>query len=133
MMDKFSYLGNADTSSIEDLFQQYLKDSNSVDSGWQKFFEGFEFARKNYGDDTEIPQNVIKEFDVINLINGYRSRGHLFTQTNPVRERRKYAPTLDIENFGLNESDLGIGFQGGAQNGLGAAKMKGIIAPFNPT
>ena len=133
MMDKFSYLGNADTSSIEDLFQQYLKDSNSVDSGWQKFFEGFEFARKNYGDEIEIPQNVIKEFDVINLINGYRSRGHLFTQTNPVRERRKYAPTLDIENFGLNESDLEIVFQAGAQIGLGPAKLKDIIAHLHQT
>ncbi|MDO9186354.1 MAG: 2-oxoglutarate dehydrogenase E1 component [Bacteroidia bacterium] len=132
-MDKFSYLGNADTSSIEDLFQQYLKDSNSVDSGWQKFFEGFEFARKNYGDEIKIPQNVIKEFDVINLINGYRSRGHLFTQTNPVRERRKYAPTLDIENFGLNESDLEIVFQAGAQIGLGPAKLKDIIAHLHQT
>ncbi|MES2285548.1 MAG: 2-oxoglutarate dehydrogenase E1 component [Bacteroidota bacterium] len=132
-MDKFSYLGNADTSSIEDLFQQYLKDSNSVDSGWQKFFEGFEFARKSYGDDTEIPQNVKKEFDVVNLINGYRSRGHLFTQTNPVRERRKYAPTLDIENFGLNESDLEIVFQAGAQIGLGPAKLKDIIAHLHQT
>ncbi|MES2140762.1 MAG: 2-oxoglutarate dehydrogenase E1 component [Bacteroidota bacterium] len=132
-MDKFSYLGNADTSSIEDLFQQYLKDSNSVDSGWQKFFEGFEFARKSYGDDTEIPQNVKKEFDVINLINGYRSRGHLFTQTNPVRERRKYAPTLDIENFGLNETDLEIVFQAGAQIGLGPAKLKDIISHLHQT
>ena len=133
MMDKFSYLGNSETSSIEDLFQQYLKDSNSVDSGWQKFFEGFEFARKNYGEDTGIPQNVKKEFDVINLINGYRSRGHLFTQTNPVRERRKYAPTLDIENFGLNESDLEIVFQAGTQIGLGPAKLKDIIAHLHQT
>ncbi len=132
-MDKFSYLGNADTSSIEDLFQQYLKDNNSVDSGWQKFFEGFEFARKNYGEDTEIPQNVKKEFDVINLINGYRSRGHLFTQTNPVRERRKYAPTLDIENFGLNATDLETVFQAGAQIGLGPAKLKDIIAHLHQT
>lgn len=133
MMDKFSYLSNADTSSIEDLFQQYLKDNNSVDSGWQKFFEGFEFARKSYGGDTEIPQNVKKEFDVINLINGYRSRGHLFTQTNPVRERRKYAPTLDIENFGLNETDLETVFQAGAQIGLGPAKLKDIIAHLYQT
>ena len=47
-----------------------------------------------------------KEFKVINLINGYRNRGHLFTKTNPVRDRRKYSPTLDISNFGLDESDL---------------------------
>ncbi|MES2592966.1 MAG: 2-oxoglutarate dehydrogenase E1 component [Bacteroidota bacterium] len=132
-MDKFSYLGNADTSSIEDLFQQYSKDNSSVDESWQKFFEGFEFARKNYTESTEIPQNVKKEFDVINLINGYRTRGHLFTHTNPVRERRKYAPTLDIENFGLTQNDLDTVFQAGAQIGIGPAKLKDIVAHLEQT
>ena len=132
-MDKFSYLGNADISSIENMFQSYLKDNTSVDSSWQKFFEGFEFARKNYEDSGEIPQNVKKEFDVINLINGYRTRGHLFTQTNPVRERRKYAPTLDIENFGLSEADLETVFQAGGQLGIGPAKLKDIVAFLKQT
>ena len=127
-MDKYSYLSNAHISSIDDLFQQYLKDNTSVDFGWQKFFEGFEFAIKNYEDSGEIPLNVKKEFNVINLINGYRSRGHLFTQTNPVRERRHYNPTLDIENFGLAEADLEIVFQAGTQIGIGPAKLKDIVA-----
>jgi 2-oxoglutarate dehydrogenase E1 component len=133
MIDKFSFLGNADTSSIEDLFQNYLKDNNSVDISWQRFFEGFEFARKNYEENTAIPENVKKEFNVINLINGYRSRGHLFTQTNPVRERRKYSPTLDLENFDLGEKDLETVFHAGAQIGIGAAKLKDIVAHLNQT
>jgi 2-oxoglutarate dehydrogenase E1 component len=132
-MDKYSYLGNADVSSIENMFQSYLKDNNSVDISWQKFFQGFEFARTNYEDSGEIPQNVKKEFDVINLINGYRTRGHLFTQTNPVRERRKYAPTLDIENFGLAATDLETVFQAGTQLGIGPAKLKDIIAFLDQT
>ncbi|MGQ0829896.1 MAG: 2-oxoglutarate dehydrogenase E1 component [Bacteroidota bacterium] len=132
-MDKFSYLGNADASSVEELFQQYLKDNSSVDYGWQKFFEGFEFARANYEDSGEIPQNVKKEFDVINLINGYRTRGHLFTQTNPVRERRKYSPTLAIENFGLSQSDLETVFHAGTQIGIGPATLKDIIAHLEQT
>jgi 2-oxoglutarate dehydrogenase E1 component len=132
-MDKYSYLSNATISSIDDLFQQYLKDSNSVDIGWQKFFEGFEFARKNYEDTGEIPSNVKKEFDVINLIHGYRSRGHLFTQTNPVRERRQYTPSLDIENFGLAQADLETVFQAGTQIGIGPAKLKDIVAHLHQT
>ena len=132
-MDKYSYLSNAHNASIEDLFQQYLKDNNSVDIGWQKFFEGFEFAQKNYEDAGEIPQNVKKEFSVINLINGYRSRGHLFTKTNPVRERRQYTPTLDIVNFGLENSDLETVFQAGTQIGIGAAKLKDIVAHLEQT
>ena len=132
-MDKFSFLGNADTSAIEDLFQQYLKDNNSVESDWKQFFVGFEFARSNYEESGQIPQSVKKEFNVINLINGYRSRGHLFTQTNPVRERRKYSPTLDIENFDLTASDLETVFHAGVEIGIGPAKLKDIIAHLHQT
>jgi 2-oxoglutarate dehydrogenase E1 component len=132
-MEKFSYLGNADISSVEALYQQYLKDNNSVDSGWQKFFEGFEFSRKNYEEASEIPESVKKEFNVINLINGYRSRGHLFTLTNPVRERRKYAPTLDIENFDLSQNDLDTVFHAGTQIGIGPAKLRDIVAHLKLT
>ncbi len=132
-MDKFSYLGNGDVVAIEELFQQYLKDSNSVEPAWGHFFAGFEFARKNYEDSGEIPLNVKKEFDVISLINAYRSRGHLFTQTNPVRERRQYQPNLDIENFGLEQIDLETIFHAGAQIGIGSAKLKDIVAHLEQT
>ena len=94
-MDKYSYLSNADGSAIEDLYDQYLNNPDSVEFGWQKFFEGFEFSRKNFEESGEIPEDMHTEFKVINLIDGYRTRGHLFTKTNPVRERRKYSPTLD--------------------------------------
>jgi 2-oxoglutarate dehydrogenase E1 component len=136
-MDKLSYLGNAEIGAVENLYRQYMSDKSSVDPTWQQFFEGFEFARKNYDPDTkpdgEVPQAVAKEFNVINLINAYRSRGHLFTQTNPVRERRKYYPTLDIENFGLQKTDLDQVFHAGAQIGIGPAKLSDIIAHLHQT
>jgi 2-oxoglutarate dehydrogenase E1 component len=72
-----------------------------MDEGWKSFFEGFEFARKSYVTPDAETYQVPKEFKVINLINNYRQRGHLFTETNPVRQRRQYSPTLDIENFDL--------------------------------
>ena len=132
-MDKFSYLGNADTIAIEELFQSYLKDNNSVEADWKQFFSGFEFARKNYEDSGKIPENVSKEFNVINLIQGYRSRGHLFAQINPIRKRRDHSPTLDIKNFGLDEKDLETVFHAGTQIGIGAAKLKDIIAHLHQT
>ena len=132
-MDKFSFLGNGDVVAMEELYQQYLKDNNSVEADWRQFFAGFEFARKNYEDAGEIPQNVKKEFDVLNLVNAYRSRGHLFTKTNPVRERRQYFPNLSIENFGLSQGDMETVFQAGTQIGIGAAKLKDIIAHLDQT
>ena len=130
-MDKHSYLSNADGSVIEDYYQQYLKNPKDVGQGWQKFFEGFEFARKNY--DTDVPEGFDKEFKVLELINGYRSRGHLFTITNPVRARRKYKPTLAIENYGLEKVDLETVFQAGKEVGIGAAKLKDIISHLEDT
>lgn len=132
-MDKFSYMGNAEIGAIDDLYQSYLKNPSSVDEGWAKFFEGFEFARTNFDDDAAIPENLQKEVNVINLINGYRRRGHLFTKTNPVRDRRKYTPTLAIENFGLEQTDLDTVFQAGVELGIGAATLKEIIKKLEIT
>ncbi len=132
-MDKVTYVGNADVSAIDFLYKSYKQDPESVDLGWQKFFEGFEFAQTNYDEKGDIPENFQKEFKVLNLINGYRTRGHLFTKTNPVRDRRKYEPTLAIENFGLTEADLTTVFQSGSQIGIGAATLKDIIAHLEET
>lgn len=132
-MDKLSYIGNADVNAIDHLYKMYLQDPLSVDEGWKKFFEGFDFARTNYEEDGAIPENLHKEFKVINLINGYRGRGHLFTKTNPVRERRKYEPTLDLENFGLEASDLDTVFQAGEEIGVGPTTLRAIIADLEET
>ena len=51
-----------------------------------------------------------KEFNVLKLIEGYRTRGHLFTKTNPVRDRRVHGPSLALENFGLSQADLNTVF-----------------------
>ncbi len=132
-MDKFSFLGNTSIEWIEEQYNQYRNDPASISADWAHFFEGFEFARKNYDTDSEIPDNVQKEFKVLNLIEGYRSRGHLFTKTNPVRERRKYSPTLELENFGLAASDLNTIFQAGQEIGLGSASLKDIVAHLEDT
>ncbi len=138
-MDKFSFLGNASVSQVDALYQQYLQDPSSIEESWRTFFSGFEFARTNYDLDSgeqagmDVPEAFRKEFNVINLINGYRTRGHLFTDTNPVRERRKYSPTLELKNFALDESDLGTVFKAGSIIGIGPAKLSAIIEHLEQT
>ena len=105
-MDKFSFLNAIHSGFIANLYDQYLISPDTVEASWRSFFQGYDFANEKYSlndqePNYEVPENVLKEFKVIDLINGYRTRGHLFTKTNPVRARRKYSPTLEIENFGL--------------------------------
>jgi len=134
-MDNLSYLNGANAEYIESLYQSYTEDPNSVEFGWQKFFEGFDFGRGSSGNEVsaDTPEQFLKEINVLNLINGYRQRGHLFTQTNPVRERRQHLPTLDIENFGLSKTDLDVVFNSGIEIGIGAAKLSDIIAFLKQT
>ena len=129
-MDNYSFLGTVPGAYIEAIYEQYLKDPDGVEPTWRSFFQGFDFAKEVYSEDgqEEVPDSVRKEFLVINLIEAYRTRGHLFTETNPVRARRKYRPTLDIENFGLNSADLDTVFQAGTQIGLGPTTLREIVA-----
>ncbi|MCL4120068.1 UNVERIFIED_CONTAM: hypothetical protein GTU68_066548 [Idotea baltica] len=131
-MDKFSFLNAAHTGFIADLYDQYLVNPDSVEPSWRSFFQGYDLANEKYSltdndDEVEIPQEVRKEFLVVDLINGYRTRGHLFTKTNPVRERRQYEPTLAIENFGLTQADLENEFSAGEILGLGKTTLSNII------
>ncbi|WP_405410665.1 2-oxoglutarate dehydrogenase E1 component [Maribacter sp. Asnod1-A12] len=142
-MDKYSFLNTVHTSFFSELYDKYLVNPDSVEPSWRAFFQGFDFGMESSLDELEIdenrttvvvnghssemPESLQKEFQVIRLIDGYRSRGHLFTKTNPVRERRHYEPTLDIENFGLASSDLDTIFNAGDVIGIGPNSLKEIV------
>ncbi len=135
-MDRFTAVGNQEIAATEELYKSYLNDPQSISESWRNFFDGFEFGRKSYVKETSnevITDKVNKEFQILNLINGYRSRGHLFTRTNPVRRRRQYSPTLDIHNFGLDVKDLDTIFQAGNEIGIGPATLRQIIAHLEQT
>ena len=134
-MDKYSFLNAAHTAYFADMYEHYQLDPDSVEPSWKAFFQGYDFGSETYGASgeivegvsTQIPEQVQKEFQVIKLIDGYRTRGHLFTQTNPVRDRRKYQPSLELENFGLSDVDLGTVFNAGEVIGIGPQILRVII------
>ncbi|MBE17038.1 MAG: 2-oxoglutarate dehydrogenase E1 component [Cytophagaceae bacterium] len=134
-MDRFSFLNAAHTAYFAELYDQYLNNPDSVEPSWRAFFQGFDFGMADTAEVTDvvttthagIPEQMQKEFAVVQLIDGYRTRGHLFTKTNPVRDRRKYAPTLALENFGLSQSDLNSEFDAGNIIGLGKTTLREIV------
>lgn len=133
-MDKYSFLNAIHPEQISALYDKYLQFPDSVEPSWRAFFQGFDFGIESGSAieagfaSADIPENVFNEFKVIKLIDAYRTRGHLFTKTNPVRERRNYKPTLALENFGLSQSDLTLEFEAGSILGLGKATLSIILA-----
>ena len=133
-MDKYSFLNAAHTGYFAQMYDQYLQQPDSVEPSWRAFFQGFDFGVENsqegFSSETEtgVPEHLQKEFKVVQLVDGYRKRGHLFTKTNPVRDRRVYSPNLSIENFGLSHADLGVVFNAGDIMGIGPSTLANIIA-----
>ena len=127
-MDPYSFLNTAHTAYFAELYDQYLINPEAVEPSWRAFFQGFEFGiDKVDKGEFHVPENILKEFKVVKLINGYRTRGHLFTNTNPVRQRRTYTPNLDLTNFELSEDDLFEEFDAGEIIGIGRTSLQNII------
>ena len=66
-MTKYNYMSGSDINYMDDLYSKYKNDSSSVDSSWQKFFEGFDYSITN-----SLGSVKFTESSVAQLIEAYR-------------------------------------------------------------
>ncbi len=138
--ETYSHIANAHPSFIENLYTQFKTSPESVDASWANFFRGFEYnlvdtnqltvdsSRPNNGQlSTDNSQLFAKEIAVASLIDGYRHRGHLLSQTNPLKPRRDRKAHLNLSDFGL-ENDGDKVFAAGELIGLKNATLNTIVA-----
>ncbi len=132
-MSDYSFISNAHPAVIEGMYREYQKDPANVEMSWAYFFKGFDFASTTNG--SSDASNTIavsgglseKEFSVMSIIHGYRDRGHLLSDTNPIRSRKNREPHLQLEDYDLNEADLNTVFKAGEEIGLKNATLKQIL------
>ncbi len=109
LSNDYSYVSSSDNTYIDGLYTDYRRNPESVDTSWRQFFKGVEFAQAQApASAVSSPSagvNFIKEFKVFRLIDAYRTRGHLISTTNPIRERKNRYPHLDLEDFSLTNAD----------------------------
>ncbi|MES1197818.1 MAG: thiamine pyrophosphate-dependent enzyme, partial [Chitinophagaceae bacterium] len=147
-MKDISYITNSSPAFIENLYQDYIKDPESIDPELKKFFEGFDFAlsaTKNGSNgngfvSTVSPETIpapsvsiipadtgwMQEIRAYRLILGYRNKGHLIAKTNPIRERKDRGANIGLEFYGFTEADLDKEFQAGNLIGLGTTTLRNI-------
>ena len=116
----FSPMTGSDPSYIDSLYEKYKQEPDSLEESWKMFFQGFEFHK---GGDKVVGEEMLRaEFNVFRMIQSYRSRGHLLSDTNPIRPRRDRDARIDIKYYDLNKDDLNkkficgkfVGFENGA-------------------
>lgn len=134
-MSDFSAVNNAHPQYIESLYRSWQTDPQSVESDWQAFFKGFDFATSSVngqgaasGDGSGLSADQLKaEFGVMGLIHGYRDRGHTLSTTNPLKPRKNRHPRLDLEDYGLTSAHLDQRFAAGVELGMPNATLREIV------
>lgn len=120
--EKLGYLNRPNLEFIEQLYQSFKSNPESVEPQWQKFFEGVEFAQNFTGGEYSA-----KELAVYNLIKTYRDYGHLKAKLDPLDMRQADTSSFELKRFGLVPEDLSQTFQVGALIGKENTSLKEII------
>lgn len=122
-------LGGANQSYVEEIYEQYLDDPDSVDESWKAVFAQLPQAKN-----TEQPHSSVRDYfrrlareqrseavsvidpeasaklvKVLQFINAYRFRGHLEANLDPLnyyRWKTSQVPELDYRHHGFSEQDL---------------------------
>ncbi|USH03369.1 2-oxoglutarate dehydrogenase E1 component [Grimontia kaedaensis] len=141
-----SHLAGANATYVEDLYELYLSDPESVDSEWRAVFDELPVVN---GNATEQPHSRVREYfrrlatetahfsasvsdpdvdakqvKVLQLINAYRFRGHQQANLDPLGLwQRDRVPDLDPSFHSLNEDDFQESFNVGSF-AIGQESMK---------
>ncbi|MBK8956265.1 MAG: 2-oxoglutarate dehydrogenase E1 component [Saprospiraceae bacterium] len=132
-MIDYSYISNADPAYIDHLYQTYLRNPQLIDPDWQKFFEGYSYSKYDDANQTESQSGISgdssieSELNVRLLIEAYRNRAHLISDTNPIRKRKNRDARLDLSDFHLQEKERTHVFIAGRSLGLQNATLDQIV------
>ena len=104
---------------LEEKYQLWLKDAQSVDGTWSAFFEGFELgtaqpkAAAAAAPPSSEParsgmsqQEMAFRASVTRMIETYRSIGHIGAHLDPLSPTAPEQSRLSLKEFGLSEADL---------------------------
>ena len=130
-MIDLSFFNSSNSQYLEEMYEKYLQDPNSVDQSLQYFFCGFEARQTEIKVDVQtgvvrrgkMPSEFYQDFEyssasmpgknqmdrqerVFELISAYRKYGHLSAHINPLGQP-VLSSFLNLSEHGLSESEIG--------------------------
>ena len=135
-----SHIGGANAAYVDELYESYLTDPNSVPEDWRAYFE--KLPSVNGAVESDVPHSAVREHflleaknrsrvqkmgasavsseherrqvRVLHLIAAYRNRGHQVAKLDPLGiMEREAVQDLELAHHGLSKSDLDTVFQTG--------------------
>ncbi|MBI2516735.1 MAG: 2-oxoglutarate dehydrogenase E1 component [Opitutae bacterium] len=129
----------ANASLVDEYYQRWLDNPDSVDPTWRAFFQGFAL-----GSNGQTPAGAAatgaaaivdsrKQSQVDSLIYHYRAIGHTQARLNPLTPASARNPRLALAEYGLSDADLDTAFEVGHYLAGGPMKLRDIVAALEKT
>ena len=123
-----SFLSGSNADYLDELYVQYKQNPESIDPALKEHFIYLELYSNKYATISSESGENEKQAAVSRLINAYRSYGHKIAQFDPIDQmEREPAPELELNYFGLDESDLDNTFPTGNLAGIEQQTLRDII------
>jgi 2-oxoglutarate dehydrogenase E1 component len=130
---------------LEELYNSYLQDPNSVEEDWRRYFKELEQSNGHlpvngnglgsavsYQSTEHRKDSSLADFGLINLLNAYRRQGHLAANLDPLGINKPNREFIDLKLKALKQEDLEKEVDSGVPN-LGKTKLKNVIDWFEKT
>jgi len=157
-LDESTFLNGGNAGFIAELYSRYLEDPTSVDASWRGFFDTLadapdavqrEMEGPGWGEARahligngaavranghavpapEASQAALDSIRAMNLIRGYRVRGHLIADLDPLGLTRQTShPDLDPATYGFTEADYDRPIFVNSLLGFTTATLREILA-----
>src|SRR4051812_7145747 len=105
----------ANLDLLEENYERWQKDPESLDASWLAFFEGFELGdlklRNGAAAMAAAPADLGEQplqTRVDGLVYAYRTLGHTIARIDPLADKRPENPLLSLRELGFSEKDLDL-------------------------
>ena len=132
--DPRSLLNGQNIAFLEDVYEQYQEDPNSVPTEWQQYFSSLSAMESPVVASTSTGSSLdaamaTKQGSVSRLISTYRAMGHKLAKIDPINEMEAQdASELELEYHGLSEADLDTVFDTGPLRAADRLPLRDIVA-----
>ena len=145
-MNRSTVSARANAAIIEAAYERWLHNPDSVDPTWRAFFQGFTLGNSGASPVAALAAisaeegaahgtiiDSLKQSRVHQLINAYRSIGHLEAHLDPLSDAPPAHPKLSLAQFDLGDADLDTSFDVGTYLGGGQMKLRDVITELRRT
>jgi 2-oxoglutarate dehydrogenase E1 component len=152
MPRRLDFVQRQNAAYIEEQYQRYLHDPDSVGEEWALFFAGFDLATEREEGAADAapderpaagaatvtsgagaPVHMGSASGVFGLVHAYREFGHLVAQLDPLGRGPEIHPLLDLGLFGFGADDLDRTVDAGSFLGEHTGPLRDLIAALRET